>query len=173
MGFILFLLIITIILIALLMLPLEFTVFVNLGNSGKHAEVYFLKIFKMSLVWDHNKPVFSVYLFKNKIYSSALKKERETGNLLLLLRSAVIANKKADIVYGMRSPFSTGLAFGALGFAAGFLNFDEMRMHPDFFADGDYLKAEGSAKIFIGNTIVNYAKNKRKQKWRENEWSKA
>lgn len=172
MGFILFLLILIIVIITILMLPLKFTVSVNLSSAGKFANVFFLRILRINVAFS-GAVWLRIYLFKNMVYKTKLKKkEKETKSSLLWLKSAVILNKKADIYYGMKNPFAAGMASGALGIAAGFLKLDEMNMHPDFLSAEDYLRAEGSAEIILGNTISNYVKNKRKKEWRRNEWIK-
>lgn len=171
MGLILFLLILAILIILALMLPLKFIVFANFGSAGKSVRVLFLKILRINITFD-GAAWLNVYLFNNSIYRTRFKKKKETSNSLTWLKSAVILNKKADIYYGMKNPFLAGMASGALGIAAGILNLEEMNMHPDFFSTEDYLRAEGSAEIILGNTIVNYVKNKRKKQWRNNEWIK-
>jgi hypothetical protein len=62
---------------------------------------------------------------------------------------------------------------GALGAATGFIAFDELNLYPDFFAAEDYVRVNASAEITLGNTIMNYVKNKRNKTRRNNEWSKA
>lgn len=169
MGFILFILILIIIITVALTLPLRFAVYANLSSAGKYVDVIFLKVLRANVTFD-GAVWLSVFLFNNRIYNKKLQKQKKKGNSLTWLRSVVILNKKADIYYGMKNPFSTGVASGALGFVSGFLNFDEIEIHPDFFSTEDYLHARGSAEIILGNTISNYVKNKRKKDWRKNEW---
>ncbi len=169
MGFILFLLILIILIITVLMLPLKFVVFADFSSAGKSVSVVFIKIIRINVTFD-GAVLLKVYLFKNRIYKKKIQKQKKKGNSLVWLKSAVIINKKADVYYGMKNPFLAGIASGALGIAAGFLNLSEVDMHPDFFSTEDYMHARGSAEIILGNTISNYVKNKRKKEWRKNEW---
>jgi uncharacterized membrane protein YfcA len=176
MGFIQFLLILAIIIIVFLMLPLRFKVRANFDNNGKYASIFFLyPLLQADIVWDGLPlPVLKIFLFKNRIFKKQLKMKRKPNkHPLLWARSAVITNKKADIWYGARNPFATGLASGALGAAMGFISFDELKLYPDFFATEDYVRVSSSAEITLGNTILNYVKNKRNKTRRNNEWSKA
>lgn len=153
------------------MLPLKFVVVANFNSLGKYIDALFISILRINVTFD-GAIWLKIYLFKIRIYNKKLQRQKKKGNALVWLKSAVIVNKKADINYGMRNPFSTGLASGALGIAAGLLKLDEMNMHPDFFSAEDYIRASGSAEIIVGDTIRNYVKNKRKKRWRYNEWSK-
>lgn len=171
MGFILFLLILVILIITALMLPLKFTVYANFSSAGKYVDVLFIKILRINVTLD-GAVWLKAYLFNNRIYKKKLQRQKKKGNSLAWMKSAVIVNKKADICYGMKNPFWAGMASGALGAAAGILELDEIDMHPDFFSTEDYMRANGSAEIILGNTISNYVKNKRKSKWRGNEWIK-
>ncbi len=175
MGFVQFLLILAIIIIVFLMLPLKFRVKANF-DSSKYVNVLFLyPLLRAKIEWDGGiMPTLSIFLFKNRVFRKQLEKQsRKDKHPLLWLKSAVITNKRADIWYGTRNPFATGMASGALGMASGFLNFDELSLHPDFFSAEDYVRITASAEITIGNTILNYVKNKRKRTRRKNEWSKA
>lgn len=173
MGIIHFLLILAIILIALLALPIKIRVRANLDASGKYLNAYALRFVRVNVKLDDVKPYLSVYLFGNRIYKTRLRKKKETKNSLLWLKSADISNVKADVCYGMKSPFSTALASGALGIVSGFVHIGELEMHPDFFSESDYLKIAASAEVGLGNTIRNFVKNKRNEARRNREWSKA
>lgn len=173
MGFIHFLLILAIILIVLLALPIKVKVRANIDGSGKYINAYALRVVRVNVTLDDYKPYLRIYLFKNRIYKTRLRKKKETGNSLLWLKSADISNVKADVSYGMKNPFATAVAGGALGIISGFIHIGEMNMRPDFFADSNYLKIDASAEVVLGNTIVNFVKNKRKERRRNNEWSKA
>ncbi len=173
MGFIHFLLILAIILIVLLMLPLKVRVRANLSGEGKYVKAVLLRFVRVNVTLGDGKPYLRIYLFNNRIYNTRLKKRKETGNSMLWLKSADISRVKADVYYGMKSPFSTGIVSGALGIASGFFKIDELGIHPDFFAQSDYLRINASADIALGNTIVNFVKNKRNEPRRNKEWSKA
>lgn len=175
MGFIQFLLILAIVIIAFLMLPLKFRIRANF-DSSKYVNVFFLyPLLRANVEWDGKPlPVLRIYLFKNRIYKKRLKMQnRKDKHPLLWLKSAVITNKKADVWYGMSNPFETGVASGALGVASGFIQFDELNLHPDFFSAENYVRISASAEITLGNTILNFVKNKRNKTRRKNEWSKA
>jgi hypothetical protein len=159
MGWVLFFSILIMALVAALTLPLKFSVLVHLGGRDNYAEVFFHKLLKAELVWSGGSPRLSVFLFHIRLFKTDLK--RKAGHAMLWLKSAVILNRKADIYYGTVDPFTTGMASGAFGVAAAFLQLDKMNMHPDFFAPANFLKVEASAEIMAGNTIINYAKNKK------------
>jgi hypothetical protein len=175
MGFIQFLLILIIVLVVFLMLPLKFRVKANF-DSSKYISVFFLyPLLRADAEWDGGvMPTLSIYLFKNRVFKKRLRMRKETDkHPLLWLKSAVITNKKADIYFGMTNPFVTGMASGAFGAISGLIKFDEVNLHPDFFSSEDYVRIIAGAEITLGNTILNYVKNKRNKQRRKNEWSKA
>jgi uncharacterized membrane protein YfcA len=175
MGFVQFLLVLIIIAAVVLMLPLKFRVKAVFG-SKKYANVFFLyPLLRAKIEWDGEvMPTLSIYLFKNRVFKKQLKrKHRKDKHPLLWLKSAVITNRRAEVWYGMKNPFATGMASGVMGIMSGFLKFDELSLHPDFFSAEDYVRISASAEITIGNTIFNYVKNKRNKTRRNNEWSKA
>jgi hypothetical protein len=155
------------------MLPLRVRVRAKLDGIGKDINAYALKVVRVNVTLDDYKPYLSIYLFKNRIYKTRLRKKKETNNTMLWLKSADVSSVKANVYYGLKSPFSTALASGAIGIVSGFVKIDELNMHPDFLAESDYFKINASAEIMLGNTICNFVKNKRNEARRNKEWSKA
>jgi hypothetical protein len=113
-----------------------------------------------------------IYLVDNRIYKTELKNKKETNNTKYWLKSADISDIKANAYYGLSTPYSTAMFCGVLGIVKAFIPLGQISLFPDFLADQEYLRIESSAKINLANTISNYAKNKRKETRRRNEWSK-
>jgi hypothetical protein len=108
-------------------------------------------------------PFLSVSLFKKEVYKARLlQKGKQKGAIdgLRMLRALKYGRVAACARYGLRDPFTTGLAYGGMSLAAAYLNMEEMDITADFLADEPYFNMEAHLNLNIGHTILNYARNK-------------
>lgn len=106
-------------------------------------------------------PQLSVYLFKKKVYSGKINTAKTTGSKSTdFIKASNPSDIQMYIDYGFRDPFVTGVACGSISAASELANFVEIRQHPDFISDEDYICLNATACVNVGNTIVNYLKAK-------------
>ncbi len=140
------------------------------GASVRLCSLY--PLLKIIIFIEDNQPFVTVFVFKLKLYQRAIKRRKGKGNLTDWLRAADISDVSVDTRYGLHTPFATGIFQSILGIAAAFLKADSMQIYPDFIPDEEYVHIDASARVNIGNTIMNFAENKKNRR-RKREWSKA
>lgn len=119
---------------------------------------------KITAEGNASTPQLSVYLFKKKVYSAQLNTGKAGGKSADFIKAVSPSDIQMYIDYGFRDPFVTGLAYGSISAASELANFVEIRQHPDFISDEDYVCLNATACVNVGNTIVNYLKAKAKKK---------
>jgi len=105
-------------------------------------------------------PLLSVYLFKKKVYGSLMDVHGKTGRRTGLIKAASASNIRMDIDYGFRDPYITGITCGSINAVSELADFVELSQNPDFITDEDYVRLDATARVNIGNTVLNYLKGK-------------
>jgi hypothetical protein len=119
-----------------------------------------------------DRPVISAYFLNIRVWRKALDHANKKGRALDWLRAADVSDIQADARYSLRDPFVTGLVSGAAGAVLSIVQLDRLSYSPDFTALHSYAHVEVSARLRIGNTLLNFADNNKKSR-RQDEWSKA
>ncbi len=105
-------------------------------------------------------PLITVYLFKKKVYGGMMDAQGQIGRKTGIIKAASASDIRMDIDYGFRDPYVTGITCGSINAASEIANFAELNQNPDFITDEDYIRLDATAKVNIGNTILNYLKGK-------------
>lgn len=152
-------------------LPVKCVFHMDKEKTYLKASIYYPFV-KLLGEMTHNRPFMSLYIFNIRVWKKALGGKREKGNAKEWLRAADVSEIEVDASYSLRNPFSTGLASGFIGAALSLVHVDRLEYHPDFFSLHSYIDVEASARLKIGNTLLNFADNNKKSR-RQGEWSKA
>jgi uncharacterized SAM-binding protein YcdF (DUF218 family) len=152
-------------------LPVKCVFYMDNETTYLKASLYD-PFFKLRGELKQNRPVISVRIFNIRVWQKALGGKREKGNGMEWVRAADVSNIQMETRYSLMNPFATGLASGFVGIAASMANVETFEFYPDFISLESYIHVEAAARINIGNTMVNFAENKRKSR-RTSEWSKA
>lgn len=150
-----------ILLIAVILLILLFTVALNVKivfdtcKTSLNMTLLWLHSFLKALVTiEDSKPMLTLYLLNKKLFKRRLK----TGNgklsgmdFIKLIDSRDI---HVDASYGFRDPFTTGITCGAINAALEGINIGFVNQMPDFATDNDYIYLDASAKVNLGSTLV-------------------
>ena len=105
-------------------------------------------------------PLLTVYLFKKKVYGGLVAAKGQTGRRTGIIKAASASDIRMDIDYGFRDPYVTGITCGSINAVSEIADFAELSQNPDFVTDEDYIRLDATAKVNIGNTILNYLKGK-------------
>lgn len=105
-------------------------------------------------------PMLTVYLFKKKVYDGLMAAKGQTGRRTGIIKAASTSDIRMDIDYGFRDPYVTGITCGSINAVSEIADFAELSQNPDFIAEEDYIRLDATAKVNIGNTILNYLKGK-------------
>ncbi|MDF2686424.1 MAG: putative rane protein [Clostridia bacterium] len=105
-------------------------------------------------------PFLTVYLFKYKIYSKAIKNSGKKKKILDYYRSLAVDNSYADIYYNFNDPSSTGITSGIIRVLQAYFKGISIAQFPDFIPSKEYVSINAGTKLNIGKTILNYAKSK-------------
>jgi hypothetical protein len=65
-----------------------------------------------------------------------------------------------DLDYGFSDPYITGITCGSINAASELADFVDLSQKPDFMSEDDYIRLDATAKVNIGNTLLNYLKRK-------------
>lgn len=136
-----------------------------LDNNGIDAEIKCLyPLLKILVETREDIPFMNVYLFKKKFYEARLFKKgvskKRAIDVRRLLKAVSVKNINISTSYGFEDPFTTGIVYGAVNIAAPFLNVERIELTPDFTSNEIYFDVNAHANFYLGQTIVNYFKNK-------------
>ena len=119
-------------------------------------------LFKITAEGSITSPQVSVYFFKKMVYSGIRAVRKQAGSSTGLIKAVSVSDIRIDTDYGFRDPFVTGITCGSISAVSESVNAMELRQNPDFMSDEDYIRLDATAKVNIGNTILNYFKEKAK-----------
>ena len=152
-------------------LPVRGMFHMDKENTWLKASVLY-PVFKLLAELENNRPIISVYFLNIRVWHKPLGHRKEKGRALDLLRAADVSDIQVDAWYSLRNPFTTGLASGMVGAVLSMVYLDRLTHYPNFTALESYIHVEASARLKIGNTLLNFADNNKKSR-RLGEWSKA
>ena len=173
MVFLIVLLVLFLLIGILILSPLPVKCVFHMGSETTHLKAsLYDPLFNLRGELMHNRPVISVRIFNIRVWRKALGGKGEKGQGMKWMRAADVSGIKVKARYSLMNPFATGLASVLAGMAASMANVERFEFSPDFISLDSYIHVEAKAHINIGNTIINFAENKKKSR-RTSEWSKA
>ena len=154
--------------------PVRFRAELTVDSDRTDVKIFLLyPFFNLNIFIKGSEAFVTAYLFKLRVYRSKLGgKKKAKVNLKDLIMSADIFDVSADTYFGLDSPFATGMACGVFGMVSSILRADKMNLYPSFVPGQSFIHIDAAASINIGNTIVNFAENKKIKHRRQSVWSK-
>lgn len=156
-----------IVLILLFMVILTFTavlkVAFTLDTIKENVSLTLLWLYpflKVTAESNASVPLLSVYIFNKKVYGKELGLKKSSTKNADVVKAVSPSDMHFNVSYGFRDPFATGVTCGAIHAASEYIRFASIRQSPDFVADSDYIYMNATAKVNIGNTLINYLKSK-------------
>jgi len=110
-----------------------------------------------------NVPVYSVHIFKARVLKGELVRDTGTKknfSLSRLLKSVEFSGVNISAAYGLNDPYKTGVLYGSLCAAGAGTGVESLHLSPDFIADREYIDFSADANLYLGQTIINFIKNK-------------
>lgn len=111
---------------------------------------------KVQAVIKNFTPFITVFLFKKKIFTKALK-QKNKKNGLAYAKSIRFRNLSITANYGFEDKLTTGVACAALNMAPVF-DFYSLQHSPDFLAMKDYICLKVTTDIDIPSSLSSYMK---------------
>lgn len=154
--------------------PVRFRAELTVDNERTDLKIFMLyPLFNLNIFMKDGDSFVSAYFLKLRVYRSKLGERKKAKiNLKDLILSADIFDVCVDTYLGLDDPFATGMACGVFGMISSLLRPDKMNLYPSFVPGESYIHIDAAASINIGNTIVNFAENKKIKHRRKFEWSK-
>lgn len=143
---------------------LKLKMLAHIDETGMDLDIEFLSPFiKVSFYIKDTIPVYSVHLFRARILKGELINDsgaKKNFSLSRLVKSAVVHDVNISASYGLDDPFKTGLLYGSLCAAGAGAKITSINQSPDFVPNDEYINFSADAKLYLGQTIINFIKNK-------------
>lgn len=135
----------------------------DLEGDGLSADIYWLKPMFRVHVQISDIGTIAVYFLKFRIYHNPIQKKKIPEWRKRLIHSADLSHIEIDAAYGLYSPLSTALTYGAVIFVQDWFpeNIARFTQYPNFLAEKEYVQVFASGYLNLGQTIKNYLKNKK------------
>ncbi|MDP4151848.1 MAG: hypothetical protein Q8865_00205 [Bacillota bacterium] len=169
-----FLLLAVIFIVLLLEEPLTVTFLIDTDNEDARVLIKWLDPFFNARVKMVNyRPFLSIYIFKLKVYSKAVKSRKKQGKSkgkgISIIRSLYLQDSYANMYYNLGDPFLTAVTDGALLISGTYLSKMEINQIPDFYPDHAYIYFEGGTEIDLVKSWIRYNHAKENQKVKRRE----
>jgi hypothetical protein len=115
---------------------------------------------------ENTMPVLKVYLFKQLVIERTLSNRgRNKNGGIELVKLSNPKDVHVNVHYGFNDPFTTGITCGAINIASQFLNIASINQIPDFMPENDYIYLDATAKVILGEAVVNLLSERVVNKW--------
>lgn len=105
---------------------------------------------------ENTMPVLKVYLFKQLVMKRRLSNRgRNNSGSMELVKLSNPKEVHVNVHYGFRDPFTTGITCGAINIASQFINIASINQIPDFMPENDYIYLDATAKVNLGEALIN------------------
>lgn len=113
-------------------------------------------------------PYLNVFLFKKQVYSKKYQLFNKSGGNQGYIHSLVLNDFYVNTSYGLKSPFSTGIASGIIEILHSNFRNISIFQYPDFLSANDYIMIDAGSLLNVGKTLLNivrlkYSNNKFKR----------